>query len=65
MQAHKWVNVESMLKFCLVGPLVPDSPFTQRRNSLKIAKAGAKLRNRSDLLSIGVSKLTGVFTFTK
>jgi len=43
---HKWVNIESMLKFCYVGPLVPDSPSTARRNSQKLADA-AKLRSNS------------------
>lgn len=49
-----------MLKFCYVGPLVPDSPNTQRKNSVKIAKAGA-LR-RADSLSVGLPSTLGLFT---
>lgn len=39
LQAHKGVNVESMLAKCLVGTLAPPSPATQRRNSQSIAKS--------------------------
>lgn len=42
MQAHSWVNVESQLKACYVGPLVNSSPNTQRRNSFNIKKNARK-----------------------
>ena len=43
LQAHKGVNVESMLAKCLVGTLAPPSPATQRRNSQSIAKSKPEL----------------------
>lgn len=46
-QVHSYVNVESTLKACLVGPLVEDSPTTQRRNSASIMSKAAKLRRES------------------
>ena len=35
---HNWVNVENTLKACFVGPLVENSPNTQRRNSANLIR---------------------------
>lgn len=49
-QVHKWVNVESTLKACYVGPLKASSPGTQRRNSANIVKK--VLRHRDETLAV-------------
>jgi len=47
LQAHKWVNVESTLKACYVGPLVAPSPTTQRKNSANIVMNNMAFRKDS------------------
>ncbi|XP_064405322.1 cytochrome b5 reductase 4-like [Halichondria panicea] len=60
-EVHARVNIESMLKFCFVGPLVPNSPSTHRRNSMKIAEAGARIRSSSlKLGSLPLQALTNL-----
>ena len=49
-EAHKGVNVESMLAKCLVGTLAPPSPATQRKNSQSIAKRHFSLGSRAATL---------------
>lgn len=57
LQVHSWVNVESTLKACLVGPLVANSPNTQRRNSSIIMLNAARLRRESATLTVPKPKM--------
>lgn len=52
LQVHSYVNVESTLKACLVGPLVENSPNTQRRNNASIVSKGVQLRKDSSNLTV-------------
>ena len=52
LQVHNWVNVESTLKACVVGPLVASSPNTQRKNTSNIIKNAAKHRKESATLNV-------------